>query len=267
MADWLIALVTLSILEIILGVDNIIFIAILAGKLPPEQQDRARKLGLLAALVSRLLLLLCITWLMQAEQPLFHLSNLGMPESWMHDDKGAVKKEVNEVSLKDLILLVGGLFLIGKATYEIHEKLEGPEHDKEVKSFASFNMVIAQIAVIDIIFSLDSVITAVGMAPKGEFFMRLSVMVIAVMIAIGVMFAFSGPISRFVYKHPTMKMLALSFLILIGVMLVADGMGFHIPRGYIYFAMSFSVIVELMNMRLRVVAKPVELHEPPPVKE
>jgi predicted tellurium resistance membrane protein TerC len=264
MADWLFALITLSVMEIVLGVDNIIFLAILVGRLPEKDQPRARKLGLGAALLTRLLLLFCLNWLMGATAALFHWTDLGLPEGWFVDAKTqAVNPEVVGVSVRDLILFVGGLFLIAKSTHEIHAKLEGPEHGPEVsgKKTTSFGWVIVQIALIDIIFSLDSVITAVGMAEN-----QLAVMVAAMLIAMGVMFVFAGPISDFVHRHPTMKMLALSFLILIGVMLVADGLGFHVPRGYIYFAMGFSVVVELLNMRVRKVTKTVALREPPPVR-
>lgn len=263
MADWVFALITLSIMEIILGVDNIIFIAILVGRLPEKDQAKARNLGLGAALITRILLLFCLSYMMRAVEPLFHWTDLGLPATWFLDAKSnTLDEEVAGVSIRDIILLVGGLFLIAKSTHEIHAKLEGPEHGTDGgKATASFAMVIFQIGMIDIIFSLDSVITAVGMARD------LWVMVVAVIIAMGVMFIFAGPISNFVHRHPTMKMLALSFLILIGVMLVADGFGWHFPRGYVYFAMGFSVLVELLNMRMRKVSTPVTLHEPPPVKK
>ena len=224
----LISLLTLMSLEIILGIDNVIFIAILAGKLPREQQAKARRLGIAMAVISRIGLLLGITWVMRLTQPLFTLFDTGF-------------------SGKQLILLSGGLFLIAKATYEIHDKLEGAEeHGKPGATVAKALLgVVLQIMVIDIVFSLDSVITAVGMTP------HIELMIIAVIAAAAVMLIFSGPISDFVQKHPTFKMLALAFLILIGVMLVAEGFGQHIDKGYIYFAMAFGVAVEMVNMKLR----------------
>jgi predicted tellurium resistance membrane protein TerC len=232
-----ISLATLSAMEIVLGIDNIVFISILAGKLPRDRQDAARRIGLGVALGTRLLLLLGITWVMGLTRELFTLFGHG----W---------------SGRDLILLVGGLFLLAKATFEIHDKLEVP-HGKELdaaKGGASFWMVIAQIGVLDIVFSLDSVITAVGMAR------HISVMVAAMVIAVGVMLVFARSIGEFVERHPTMKMLALSFLLLIGVMLVAESFGKHIEKGYIYFAMAFSFAVELLNMRMRRSHAPVALH-------
>lgn len=230
-----VALLTLSVLEIVLGIDNIVFISILTGKLPPEQQDRGRIVGLSAAMIMRILLLLSISWIMRLENPLFEI--LG-----------------HEFTGRDLILLGGGLFLLFKATWEIHGKLEGEEENPANAKPASFVSVIAQIMMIDIVFSLDSVITAVGMTDV------VPVMIAAVVLAVLVMIAASGPISHFVNVHPTVKILALSFLILIGVMLVAEGFGQHIPKGYIYFAMGFSIIVELINMRLRAKSEPVHLH-------
>jgi len=232
----LISLATLASLEIVLGIDNVIFIAILSGRLPVEQQAKARRLGISMAVISRLLLLLGISWVMGLTRPLFELLGRG-------------------VSGKQLILLFGGLFLIGKATYEIHDKLEGEEHHGAGagKAAATMASVIAQIMLIDIVFSLDSVITAVGMTP------HVPIMMVAVVLAAVVMLVFAGPISNFVAKHPTMKMLALSFLILIGVMLIAEAFGQHVDKGYIYFAMAFSLLVELLNMRLRKKAPPVEL--------
>ena len=240
--DWLtdgeiwVALLTLTSLEIVLGIDNVIFISILAGKLPPEQRDRARVLGLAAALVTRILLLFSINWIADLTEPWFTILD--------HD-----------VSGRDLILIGGGLFLLGKSTFEIHEKLEGAEHAPgTVRQAASFASVIVQIMLLDIVFSLDSVITAVGMADD------LAVMVAAVVIAVLVMLGASGPISAFVDRHPTVKMLALSFLLLIGTSLVAEGWHFHIPKGYIYTAMAFSVFVEFLNLRLRAKsAHPVHL--------
>jgi predicted tellurium resistance membrane protein TerC len=231
-----IALLTLTVMEIVLGIDNVIFISILAGKLPTAQRDRARTIGLAGAMITRILLLLGLTWVMKLTQPLFNV---------FHHD----------VSGRDLILIIGGLFLIAKSTHEIHEKLEGEEHHGTAKAAAGFASVIIQIMLLDIIFSLDSVITAVGMAQ------HLWVMVVAVVIAVIFMMVYSGPVSRFVDKHPTVKMLALSFLILIGVTLVAEGFHQHIPKGYIYFAMAFSVFVEMLNLRLRKPGKPVKLHQ------
>jgi predicted tellurium resistance membrane protein TerC len=230
-----IALATLTFLEIVLGVDNIIFISILSQKLPPEQQPRARQLGLLAALGMRILLLLSLAWIIRLTAPWFTV--LGQ-----------------EISGRDLILILGGLFLLGKSTYEIHDKLEGEEGHASKKVAASFASVILQIMLLDVVFSLDSVITAVGMVDE------LWVMVTAVMIAIGIMMASAEAISAFVHRHPTVKMLALSFLLLIGLALLMEGLDQHIPKGYIYFAMGFSVFVEMINLRLKAVTKPVELH-------
>jgi predicted tellurium resistance membrane protein TerC len=235
--DVYISLLTLTAMEVVLGIDNVVFISILAGKLPQAQQARARQVGLTLALVTRLGLLFAISWVMGLTAPLFEVLD-------------------REVSGRDLILLAGGLFLIAKATYEIHEKLEVEhEHGAARGSAASFASIVAQILVLDIVFSLDSVITAVGMAQ------HIAVMVVAMVVAVGVMLMFAGRIGDFVNDHPSMKILALSFLILIGVMLVAEGMGQHIGKGYIYFAMAFSLIVELINMRVRQKqAKPLTLH-------
>jgi len=228
--DALIGLATLSVLEIVLGIDNIIFISILAGALPVEQQPRARRLGLAGAFVTRMLLLFSIAWIMKLTTPLFSVLGRG-------------------ISGKDLILIVGGLFLIGKATTEIHEKLEEHEADATItRSKAAQRGLVAvvlQIMVIDIVFSLDSVITAVGMVP------HIEIMVAANVIALGIMLVAATPISAFVDRHPTVKMLALSFLVLIGTNLVAEGTGFHIPKGYTYFAMAFSVLTEMLNIKLR----------------
>jgi predicted tellurium resistance membrane protein TerC len=244
--DWLtdpqiwISLVTLTALEIVLGIDNVIFISILAGKLPKEQQDKARKLGLSLALITRVILLMSITWVMSLTKVLFTLPVF---------DLG--------ITGKSLILFIGGLFLIGKSVVEIHEKLEGQDgHATGGPKGASFQSTIIQILLLDIVFSLDSVITAVGMANQ------LWVMIVAVVIALGVMLVFAGSISDFVNRHPTLKMLALSFLILIGVMLVGESLGQHIPKGYIYFSMAFAFIVEMLNLRLRKKSQPVELHQP-----
>lgn len=230
------ALVTLSALEIVLGIDNIIFISIQAGKLPANQQNKARLLGLGLAMFIRIALLFSLSWLMGLTAPLFAI--LG-----------------NEISGRDLILISGGLFLLWKSTMEIHEKLEGEETISAARVGATFGAVIVQILLLDIVFSLDSIITALGMAS------RLSIMIAAVVIAVGFMMLFSGNISSFVEKHPTIKMLALSFLLLIGVALIGDGFDMHIPKGYIYFAMAFSVAVEMLNLRIRQGA-PVKLHQP-----
>ena len=231
-----IALGTLTFLEIVLGVDNVIFISILSGKLPEEQQARARKLGLLGAMVTRVLLLFSLAWIIKLTKPFFTIVG-------------------TDISGRDLILILGGLFLIGKSVYEIHDKLEGEEGHASKKVPASFMSVIVQIMILDIVFSLDSVITAVGMVDV------LWVMIAAVMISVGIMMLSAEPISAFVHKHPTVKMLALSFLLLIGMSLILEGFDHHIPKGYIYFAMGFSVFVEMINLRLKKVSKPVELHD------
>ena len=238
-ADALIALVTLTVLEVVLGVDNVIFISILAGKLPAGQQDRARRVGLLAAMGMRILLLFSLAWIVRLTAPLFTVVG-------------------QEISGRDLILLGGGLFLLFKATREIHEKLEGEEGHVTARIAPSFAAVVGQIMLLDIVLSLDSVITAVGMADD------LIVMVLAVMLAVGIMLVSAGSISRFVNEHPTVKVLALSFLLLIGVSLMAEGLDQHIPKGYIYFAMAFSVFVELINQRVAARKKgaPVKLHQP-----
>ena len=233
----LLALITLTFLEIVLGVDNVIFISILSSKLPGSQQGSARRTGLLAAMGMRILLLLSVVWIIRLTAPLFHV--LGRP-----------------ISGRDLILIGGGLFLLAKATIEIHERLEGEEGHRSARVPPSFAAVIIQIALLDIVFSLDSVITAVGMADE------IAIMVTAVILAVAVMMLSAGPISSFVNRHPTIKVLALSFLLLIGVSLIGEGLGMHIPKGYIYFAMGFSVFVEMINLRVRRVAVPVHLHEP-----
>jgi predicted tellurium resistance membrane protein TerC len=247
------ALLTLAVLEIVLGIDNIVFIAILAGRLRPEQRKKARRLGLLAAMVMRILLLLAISWVMGLTTTLFHVPFLG-------------EGEAGAITGKDIILLVGGLFLIAKATHEIHAKLEAEGHDERGRTQAArLDAVIVQIMVMDIVFSLDSVITAVGMVKaKADqpTWVPPTIMIAAVVISIVVMLAFARPINDFVERHPTIKMLALSFLLLIGVMLIADGFDKHIPKGYVYFAMAFSLFVELLNMRLRrVSAHPVHLKD------
>jgi predicted tellurium resistance membrane protein TerC len=235
-AEGWIALLTLTVLEIVLGIDNIVFISILAGKLKQEARARARKVGLSLAMLMRIALLLSITWVMQLTAPLFEIVQ-------------------QEISGRDLILILGGLFLLAKSTHEIHDKLEGEEGHASAKVAASFGSVIVQILLLDIVFSLDSVITAVGMAED------VSVMIAAVVIAVGVMLVSAATIGEFVDRHPTIKMLALSFLLLIGVSLVAEGLDQHIPKGYIYFAMGFSIFVEMINIRVRARSAPVHLHQ------
>jgi predicted tellurium resistance membrane protein TerC len=236
-AEGWIALATLTILEIVLGIDNIVFISILSGKVRQQDRARARRIGLSLAMFIRIGLLWSITWVIRLTEPLF--TTFGQ-----------------EISGRGLIMLVGGLFLIAKSTHEIHEKLEGDEGERGTRVAASFAGVIVQILLLDIIFSLDSVITAVGMAND------LAVMVLAVMLAVGVMLLSAGAISDFVERHPTVKMLALSFLLLIGVSLIAEGFEQHIPKGYIYFAMGFSIFVEMINLRVRAKSKPVHLRQP-----
>jgi len=244
--DWItqpetwIALITLVVLELVLGVDNVIFISILAGKLPHSEQKRARTTGIMLAVITRILLLMSLSWIIGLEEALFTLPffNIG-------------------VSGRDLVLLVGGIFLLWKSTREIHEKLEGEQGQASAKVAASFVSVIIQIMLLDIVFSLDSVITAVGMVDE------LAIMIVAVIIAAGVMIFTSGPIGEFVERHPTIKMLALSFLLLIGFTLIVEGLHQHIPKGYIYFAMGFSVFVEMLNLRMRDGhVKPVNLRDP-----
>jgi predicted tellurium resistance membrane protein TerC len=242
--EYVIALIALTAMEIVLGIDNIVFIAILSGQLPEKQRPRARRLGLALALVSRILLLLTLSWILKLTNPIFYLESLSLPGVWLPE-------EVNAVSWKDLILLGGGLFLIWKSVIEIHKKLEGTEEEHQVVSGATFGGVVLQIGILDIIFSLDSVITAVGMVKGGA--MGLGVMITAIVLAIIVMLIFADRVSDFVERHPTLKMLALSFLILIGVMLVAEGIGTHMDKKYIYFAMAFSLVVEMLNMRFRAV--------------
>ena len=240
--DWLsdpqtwVALLTLTALEIVLGIDNIIFISILAGKLPEDQQKRGRQIGLLMAMVTRILLLFSLAWLTRLTTPIFHIFEHG-------------------VSGRDLILIIGGLFLLGKSTLEIHDKLEGEEGHASARVKASFWSVIIQIMLLDMVFSLDSVITAVGMANQ------LAVMVTAVVVAVVVMLYASDPISGFVNDRPTLKILALSFLLLIGFSLVVEGIHVEIPKGYIYFAMGFSVFVEVLNLQMRAKTKPVKLRQ------
>jgi len=235
---WL-SFLTLTVLEIVLGIDNIIFLSILASKLPKEQQPRARVLGLGFAMLTRIALLFSITWLIGLTQPLFALDMLGQ-----------------EISGRDLILFGGGLFLLAKSVSEIHGSLEGAEQSREVRPTASFMMVIVQIGILDIVFSLDSVFTAVGLAQ------HLPIMVAAIVIAVLVMMFLAAPLNEFIDRHPTIKILALAFLILVGVALIADAFDVHIPRGYMYFAMAFSVAVEMVNIRMRRKAAPLELRGP-----
>ena len=239
-----IGLLTLTVLEIVLGIDNIVFIAILAGKLPAHQQNKARQTGLALAMITRVLLLLGLSWLIGLTAPLFQI-----PAFWFLD-------KPHPVSGRDLILLSGGLFLLWKSTHEIHDKLEGDEGHVSAKVTPRFANVVFQILLLDIVFSLDSVITAVGMANK------IGVMIAAVIIALVFMLFFARHISDFIHRHPTLKMLALSFLLLIGVALVAESFHREIPKGYIYFAMAFSVIVEALNIRARTKSKPIELRQP-----
>jgi predicted tellurium resistance membrane protein TerC len=250
--DWLlnpevwISLLTLTVLEVVLGIDNIVFISILAGKLPPEQQAKARQLGLSLALITRVLLLCGLAWMVRLTQPLFHLPTLGLAA------------EPHGVSGRDLILISGGLFLLWKSTHEIHDKLEGEDGQVTRRLAPTFWGVIIQILLLDLVFSLDSVITAVGMAN------RIGVMIAAVVIAVLFMLIFSGRISDFIQRHPSLKVLALAFLLLIGCALVAEGFHKAIPKGYIYFAMAFSVGVESLNIRMRARVKPapIALHQP-----
>jgi predicted tellurium resistance membrane protein TerC len=233
-----IALLTLTVLEIVLGVDNIIFISILVGRLPETQRNRARTLGLALAMVSRIVLLLSITWVMRLTEPIFTFFS-------------------NAISGRDLIFIVGGLFLLGKSTHEIHNSLEGHGEEAQPTKAASLASILIQIALLDIVFSLDSVITAVGLAR------HIQVMIIAVVISVLIMMASARALGAFVDRHPTIKMLALSFLILVGVTLLGEGFDLHIPKGYVYFAMAFSVAVEMLNLRMRArrAAHPLQLHK------
>jgi predicted tellurium resistance membrane protein TerC len=224
--DAWIGLLTLTVLELVLGIDNVVFISILAGKLPSHQQNRARFIGLSLAMLMRILLLLSITWIMGLTRPLFAIAGF-------------------EVTGRAIILVAGGLFLLVKSTHEIHDQMEGQHEDQKARAVASFLAVIVQITLLDLVFSLDSVITAVGMVDE------IPIMIIAVVLAVIVMMIFAGPVSGFVQRHPTIKMLALSFLLLIGVNLIAEGVGFHIPKGYTYFAMAFALFVEVLNLRMR----------------
>ena len=274
--DWIAPLIALTCMEVVLGIDNIIFIAILAARLPEAQQAKARTLGLLAALVTRIALLFTISLIMSATQPIFYLTDFGVPESWLPEptftaaeieagvhsqdataadlSEGSHESKfdaINGVSWRDLILLFGGAFLIFKSVREVHHKIEGEKDDGgEERKEASFGGVIFQIMLLDMVFSLDSVITAVGMADE------LWVMIVAVVLAVGFMLFAAGPVSQFVETHPTIKVLALSFLILIGFTLAMDGLGFHISKGYIYTAMVFALAVELINMKVRARIKP-----------
>jgi len=241
--ETLIALLTLIVLELVLGVDNVIFISILAGKLPRQDQQRARTTGIALAVITRILLLLSLSWIISLKEPFFYLPGLG--------------GESLGVSGRDLILLAGGLFLLGKSTFEIHEKLEGHTGQSSAKVASTFTSVIIQILLLDVVFSLDSVITAVGMVD------HILVMVVAVIVSAVVMIFTAGPLAEFVERHPTIKILALSFLLLIGFTLVVEGLHQHIPKGYVYFAMSFSVMVEMINLRVRGKGlEPVTLHVP-----
>lgn len=241
--EWFLALVALTGMEIVLGIDNVVFIAILCGRLPADQQSLARRLGLAAALITRLLLLVLLFSMVNSGEdsffssPLLKFSELGFPDGWLPAD--------DVFTVKDLILLAGGLFLIGKSVHEIHDALDGEITDEDEETPVSFGSVIFQVALLDIVFSLDSVITAVGMAND------LWVMVIAIILAVGVMLFCADAISRFIEGNPTLKILALSFLILIGVMLTAESTGMHIQKGYIYFAMAFALFVEFLNLRMR----------------
>ena len=241
--DWLgdphawIGFVTLAVLEVVLGIDNLIFISILVGKLPPRDQPLARRLGLGLAMLGRIGLLLSLSWVVRLTRPLFTVAG-------------------QEISGRDLVLIVGGLFLLAKSTHEIHDKLEGEEGHASGRVAPSFTSVMVQVMILDLVFSLDSVITAVGMVD------RVAVMVAAVVTAVALMMVFAGRVSDFIHRHPSVKMLALSFLLMIGVMLIAEGFDQHIPKGYVYFAMAFSVFVEALNIRMRRKAAPVHLHEP-----
>ncbi len=257
MAEALIALFMLTAMEIVLGIDNIVFITIVTGRLPDSQRPHAWRLGLGLALILRLLLLLTLSWILSLEEPVFTLESLGIRSEWFHrpdpEDLQAVAhwqevwQKVNGVSWRDLILLGGGLFLVAKSVHEIHHILEDHESTNPQPANVSFVSVLLQIGLLDVVFSLDSVITAVGMVKRD----KLWVMITAIVLAILVMVVFASRVGEFVHRHPTLKMLALSFLILIGVMLIAEGLGTHVNKGYIYFAMAFAVMVEFLNMRLR----------------
>jgi predicted tellurium resistance membrane protein TerC len=244
---YLIALLALTAMEIVLGIDNIVFIAILTGRLPRDQQALARRVGLSLAMIMRILLLMTISWILFSTTTIFRLSSLNLPADWLPEN-------VDAVSVRDLILLAGGLFLIWKSVHEIHNKVAGHDQERSVRERVTFAGVITQIAVMDMIFSLDSVITAVGMVRATRY--GIGVMIAAVILAVVMMLVFAESVSRFIEKNPTLKMLALSFLLLIGVMLVAEGIGTEIEKGYIYFAMAFALAVEMLNLRVR---QPAEL--------
>lgn len=245
--EGVVALLTLTLMEVVLGIDNIVFLSILTGKLPPEQRGKAQTIGLALALVARLGLLFTISWVMKLDKNvLFTMPLIG------HFVK---EPEVAQITGKDLVLLLGGLFLVAKSTHEIYEKLEGSHGEKGSQGGAgAFGLILFQIVLLDLVFSLDSVITAVGMAKD------IPIMVVAMVVAVGIMLVFAGAIGRFVNRHPSVKILALSFLLLIGVMLSAEGMNQHVGKGYIYAAMAFSLLVELLNMRFRKKQQPVHLH-------
>lgn len=262
MAELAVALVALTVMEIVLGIDNIVFISIQTAKLPKEQRARARWIGLAAAMGSRIVLLFMISWIMQLITPIFRWSDLGLGigTEWLEKHE-----EVDVVSWKDLVLLAGGLFLLWSSVREIHHKMEGhaDDHHADQGTGVTFSSVIVQIGLLDIIFSIDSVITAVGMVHSGEGAHPggIYVMITAIVIAVLVMMFFAGPVSAFVEKHPTVKMLALSFLLLIAVMLIADAAGTHIEKGYIYFAMGFALMVEFFNLRSAAKRKQKQLKE------
>jgi len=243
--DAIAALLALTLMEIVLGIDNIIFITILTDRLPEDQQATARRLGLLLAMGSRIALLFAIKWVLGLTDPVFSLGSLGVSQAWLEQVNPEHWEEIFHVSWRDMILVGGGLFLIGKSVLEIHERFEGDKEEHEVRKSPGFSGVLVQIAILDVVFSLDSVITAVGMAED------LYIMITSVVIAVIVMMLFAERVSRFVKQHPTLKILALSFLILIGVMLVAEAVGTEVNKGYIYFAMSFSLVVEMINIQLR----------------
>jgi len=264
--DWIAPLLALTLMEIVLGIDNVVFIAVLSGRLPKHQQAMGRYVGLGLAMVVRIILLLTLKYVIDhLEFSLFQWTSLGVPAEWLnpgdaaaaseaaheaaesggHGDHAMTFESLNRVTLKDAVMFLGGLFLLWKSVVEIHKKIEGVEHGHGTAGTATLAGVLVQIAMIDLVFSIDSVITAIGMAQDQW------IMVVAIVISIGFMLAFSGPISSFIEKHPTVKMLALSFLLLIGVMLVAEGFGTHINKGYIYFAMAFSLLVEVLNLRMK----------------
>ena len=245
--DWIAPLLTLTAMEVVLGIDNIVFLSILVAGLPEERRTAARRLGLALALVARIVLLLGVRWVMSLDKPMFHWSSIGfVPDVWVQNH------HVDSVTGRDLVLLAGGLFLVGKSVKEIHNKAEGEDDAPDTSKKRSFAGVLAQIVVIDLVFSLDSVISAVGMVDE------IWVMVVAMLVAVGFMALFAGKVSAFIDTNPTFKMLALAFLILIGVMLFAEGIGTHIPKGYIYSAMVFALAVEALNMRTRKKRKAAE---------